>query len=168
MVKKKTTLYLTEEYVSILKEHDVNVSQFIDNCMELYIEILTSSRTDLMQRQRQTQREIEDKEMELKFIMEGLLAEYDFQVNKESDKTTYINFINNKGNYSNNLEELMELTGLRRIQIEKLSIYLNLYESNYPKRNDYDDFIESLDYLIRRYNEDNPHELPLNRNGGSL
>lgn len=168
MVKKKTTLYLTDEYVSILKEHDVNVSAFVDNCMELYIEILTSSRTELMQRQKHTQREIEDKRFELKFIMEGLLAEYEFKINNELDKTVYINFINNKGNYSDTLDELMELTGLRKVQLEKLSLYLNLYESKYSDRDDYDDFKESLDYLIRRYNEDNPHEVPLNRDGGSL
>lgn len=168
MVKKKTTLYLTEEFVSILKQHDINVSGFIDRCMELYIEILTSSRTDLMQRQKQTQKEIENKKLELKFILEGLLSEYEFKINNELDKTVYINFINNKGDYSNTLDELMELTGLRKVQIEKLRLYLNLYESKYSDRCDYDEFKDSLDYLIRRYNEDNPHEVPLHRDGGEL
>ena len=83
MVKKKTTLYLTEEYVSALKNHDVNLSAFIDNCMEVYIEILSSTRTELMQRQKLTQRDIEDKKFELKLILEGLLSEYDFKMDDE-------------------------------------------------------------------------------------
>ena len=168
MVKKKTTLYLTEEYVSILKEHDINVSGFIDKCMEAYIEILTSSRTELMQRQKHTQREIEDKKFELKLILEGLLGEYEFEINNELDKVVYINFINNKGDYSDTIDELISLTGLRKTQLDKLAFYLNRYHSKYSERDDYDDFKESLDYLIKRFNEDNPHELPLTRDGGSL
>ena len=154
--------------MNILKKYDVNVSGFIDKCMEIYIEILTSSRTELMQRQKHTQREIEDKKFELKLIMEGLLAEYEFKINNELDKTVYINFINNKGDYSNTLDELIELTGLREVQLEKLSFYLNRYEKKHSDMNDYENFKESVDYLIKRYNEDNPHETPLNRNGGSL
>ena len=168
MVKKKTTLYLTEEYVGILKQHDVNVSGFIDKCMEIYIEILTSSRTELMERQKHTQRQIEDKKFELKLIMEGLLAEYEFKINNELDETVYVNFINRKGVYLDILEDLMELTGLREVQLEKLSFYLNRYEKKHPERTDYEKFKDSVDYLIKRYNEDNPHETPLNRNGGSL
>ena len=168
MVKKKTTLYLTEEYVGVLKNNDVNVSAFIDKCMEIYIEILTSSRTELMQRQKHTQREIEDKKFELKLILEGLLAEYEFKINNELDKTVYINFINNKGEYTNTLNELMNITGLRETQIERLSFYLNRYDKTYPERKDYNEFKQSLDYLIRRFNEDNPHETPLSRDGGTL
>lgn len=168
MGKKKTTLYLTEEYVGVLKNNDVNVSAFIDKCMEIYIEILTSSRTELMQRQKHTQREIEDKKFELKLILEGLLSEYEFKINNELDRTVYTNFINNKGAYSNKLNELMELTGLRETQLDRLSFYLNRYERKYPERKDYEEFKESLDYLVRRFNEDNPNEVPLSRDGGTL
>lgn len=168
MVKKKTTLYLTEEYVSALKNHDVNLSAFIDNCMEVYIEILSSTRTELMQRQKLTQRDIEDKKFELKLILEGLLSEYDFKMDDELDKTAYLNFINGYGTYSNALDELIQLTGLRETQLKRLGLYLNKYKRNYPERGDYEEFADSLDYLIRRFNEDNPQEMPLNRNGGSL
>lgn len=169
MVKKKTTLSLTEEYVSILKKYDVNVSGFIDKCLELYIEILTSSRTELMQKQKRTQKEIEDKKFELKLILDGLLSEYEFKINNELDKSAYINFINNKGNYDKeNLQELLDLTGLRETQLNRLSFYLSRYEKEHPNRDDYDEFKDSLKYLIERYNDDNASDVPLNCDGGTL
>lgn len=169
MVKKKTTLSLTEEYISILREYGVNVSGFIDKCLELYIEILTSSRTELMQRQKITQKEIEDKKFELKLILDGLLSEYEFKINNELDTSVYINFINNKGKYDDNtLQELLTLTGLRESQLQRLSFYLSRYETEHPNRDDYDEFKNSLKYLINRFNKDNTSTIPLKSDGGQL
>jgi hypothetical protein len=122
-----------------------------------------------MQKQKNTQREIEDKKFELKLILEGLLSEYEFKINNELDKTIYINFINNKGDYNEDtLQELLDLTGLRETQLYKLSFYLSRYEKKYPERVDYDEFKDSFKYLLKRYNEDNNLDIPLKSDGGCL
>ena len=166
--KKRTTLSLNKDNLEFAKQCGLNISSFCDDMLDVYVKFVNASRREILEEVNR----IEYEENALRTRKEALRQVF----NKSFDEDTYDSKKSCK-EYERLVEtgefvevhynELIKATGLYRTPLQRLAQYCRFYEKFYPNREDKHMFIESIDYLIRRYNEDNPQS-KIKRQGGYL
>lgn len=166
--KKKTTLTLNRKNVELAKENGLNISKYCDEMIAMYVECMNLDQKKLMDELNNIELQettLKARKQAIKKIFTHNIPMVDDEPKKECGAYRKLA---TEGVYVESLtKNLIKATGLYRPHFKLLAKYISTYKEKYPERNDFHMFEESVDYLIRRYNQDNPNN-KLERNGGYL